>query len=69
MGGSVIAAKKLASFSNEDVLLSESARSRTLSSVKAEKISEAAWRVLRFVERDKSSQFIEGFMRRQAGDK
>jgi hypothetical protein len=69
MSGSVIAAKKLASFSNEDVLLSESARSRTLSSVKAEKISEAAWRVLRFVERDKSSQFIEGFMRRQAGDK
>jgi class 3 adenylate cyclase len=67
MGNTIIMAKKLASSSNQEVLLSESARNKTLSSVKAEKVSDNSWRILRFVERNKSSEFIEKFMKRQSG--
>lgn len=65
VGNTIPSSKRIAEASSGDALLSDSMRKKSLGVIKTEKVAEGAWKIVKFVDRSPSSEFIDRFMKRQ----
>ena len=66
IGNIIPAVKKIAEYSNSDILMSEKMHRRVMGAVQAERLSNLPiWRIKKIANRDENTQFIDNFLKRQ----